>query len=453
MTCPERLSEDCLTINVYAPLVSNLNNKLQPVMLFIHGGGFDQGAASVDLYDSRQMVGLANVVVVTFNYRLGILGFLATEGNSTQPGLAGNYAFRDQLLALQWVRDNAKSFGGDPSLVTLVGESAGAASVRAHLISPASKGYFVRAIIHSDPLPIPLTSPHDLYSLGRLFMTTVGCSNIDCLRRLNSSVIISTQKKMKHIDLDNLIQAVLPLTPMVDGKLIPMRWEQALTSGAWNKVPLIIGSTSAEGRLFVYEALKGKLGSVLYSSVLGLLFKGDAINVIGKYPPVPFLDNKDLFAELVTDYLFACPTRHLLDLLQPSQNIVYNYVFTHAQKYNGWGPEFQYCYGYPCHASDLVFEFDPLPGQLWNFTQPEQTLSRQMMSYYTNFMRNGDPNVGLAVPAQWPRWSPQSKNSLFFQTNLNVTTNYNNVNCNFWDRIGYNHGFSNVSSLFRALKK
>jgi hypothetical protein len=169
-----------------------------------------------------------------------------------------------------------------------------------------------------------------------------------------------------------------------------------------------------------------------------------------------------------------------LELLQSSQSGVYNYVFTHAPKFNGWGPDYAYCYGYPCHAADLVFEFDPLPGQIWNFTPQEQLLSRQMMSFYTNFMRNGDPNVGLAVPAQWPKWSPQSKASLFFQvsclfvclfvcsfarsfvclfvllhfltfeTNLNVSMNYNNDACSFWDRVGYNHGFRNITTMFNS---
>jgi carboxylesterase type B len=129
---------------------------------------------------------------------------------------------------------------------------------------------------------------------------------------------------------------------------------------------------------------------------------------------------------------------------------VYNYVFTHAQEYNGWGPEFSFCYGYPCHAADLIFEFDPLPGQYWNFTAPEKRLSQQMITYYTNFMRTGDPNVGLSVPLTWPKWSPQAKSSLFFQTNLNVTTNYRDDACSFWDRIGYNHGFRNITNLVAA---
>lgn len=121
----------------------------------------------------------SNVVVVTFNYRLGVLGFLATRSGSVK----GNYAFQDQLLVLKWVQQNIKLFGGDPSQVTLVGQSAGGASVRAHLISPISKGLFHKAIIQSDPLGLPMIDPVEMFEYAAFYMDRIGCKGDEsCLR-------------------------------------------------------------------------------------------------------------------------------------------------------------------------------------------------------------------------------------------------------------------------------
>jgi len=297
----------------------------------------------------------------------------------------------------------------------------------------------------SDPLSLPNIEMEAMYSYADTLFAHTGCANENCLRAKNASTLIAAQKDMIHITIENVIQAVLPNGPVVDGTLIPMRWEKALLTGNWNKVPLIIGTTAEEGRLFINEAIKGNLGSVLYSSVLGLLFRLSALKVGNKYPPIPFSDNKDLFGKLITDYLFACPSRYLMQLLQPQNPVIYNYVFTETISYNGWGPDFQYCYGHSCHASDLVFEFDPVPGKYWNFTAKEKFVSQNMIRYLANFMRSSDPNVGLPVSEKWPRWTNQTKQSIFFQANMNVSGFYKDDICNFWDKLGYGFGVRNIS--------
>lgn len=152
------MSEDCLYLNVYTPLPGQ---KPLPVMVFIHGGHFDQGASGdfvllsflhlgCILYDGANFVTKGNVILVTLNYRLGALGWLVTND------FGGNFGFQDQQLALNWVQKNIAFFGGDPNQVTLFGQSAGGTSIRGHLVAPSSGGLFHRAIIQSDPASLPM---------------------------------------------------------------------------------------------------------------------------------------------------------------------------------------------------------------------------------------------------------------------------------------------------------
>lgn len=145
------MSEDCLSINVYTPKYVP-QGKLLPVMLFIHGGSFEFGTAGCDLYRANNLTTVGNVVVITFNYRLGALGWLYHgDGDIYQ----GNYGLEDQWLAMKWVQTNAKAFGGDPRRVTLWGQSAGAIAVGVHMAAPISAPFFHQAIMESNPLTLP----------------------------------------------------------------------------------------------------------------------------------------------------------------------------------------------------------------------------------------------------------------------------------------------------------
>ena len=155
IACPPVQSEDCLYLNVFTPLLTS--EALTPVMVFIHGGDYVQGYGGGPLYDGTPMANSSGLILVALNYRLGALGF-AYAGDLAGGQLAGNYGFLDQRLALKWVQDNIKNFGGDPGRVTIFGQSAGAMSVALHLVSSGSRGLFSAAIIESEPLGLPLRS-------------------------------------------------------------------------------------------------------------------------------------------------------------------------------------------------------------------------------------------------------------------------------------------------------
>jgi len=162
-TCPDTMSEDCLYLNIFTPRLANLTQP-QPVMVFLPGGHFEQGTAGCTLYNASSMAAASNLVIVTVNYRLGFLGWLTTED------LIGNFGFSDQIQALQWIKDNIAPFGGDPTQVTLFGQSAGATSLRAHLTSPSSKGLFHKVISQSDPFTLPMRDASDAINFGLLFL-------------------------------------------------------------------------------------------------------------------------------------------------------------------------------------------------------------------------------------------------------------------------------------------
>ena len=172
-TPPPPASEDCLFLNLWVPMNTASNAKL-PVKVFIHGGGFVGGTGSSPLYDGTWLAATQKVIVVTFNYRLGALGFLAMDGITDS--INNNFGFRDQILALQWVKNNVASFGGDPENVTLWGESAGAISVGLHALSSTqSAGLFQAAVTESNALGLPYKTYDQAKEVGKVFADALLC--------------------------------------------------------------------------------------------------------------------------------------------------------------------------------------------------------------------------------------------------------------------------------------
>jgi len=441
LCCPIVWSEDCLFLNVFTPRT----NGLKPVVLFIHGGSFDQGEGGSPLYNGANYVAMSNTVLVTFNYRLGALGFLTTD-----TGLKGNYAFFDQLTAMKWVRDNIAAFGGDPKQVTLVGESAGATSVGAHLVSPLSAGLFVRAIMQSNPFSIPMSDKEDAEDRSHTFARLITCEDpatqIQCLRKKTPQEIITAQKAMIHLRLEKMIQLFLPWTPIVDGDVIPMHVLDAFVSGKWAKVPLIIGNDGSDATMFVYGA---KNASALtlpeYLLVLGLLFQSDSAKVEAQYPGNLFMDHRDLMSQLGTDYIFTCSARYIVQQVAPLGIPVYTYMFNHSMSWDGWGPEFAYCNGKPCHAVELPFQFtSPDVHAIANWTQAEFTISQSLIAAWTNFAYTGNPNKGPMTakqPLMWPIWAKDQQRSLVFQTPNIIRNDLMGQKCDFWDSLSKKYHF------------
>ena len=391
-------SENCLTLNVWTPPRGQHGDK-RPVMVWIHGGGFVNGSG--DIYHSRSLVVKGHIVVVTINYRLGALGFLA-HPSLGPPGDVGNYGLADQQAALRWVRDNISAFGGDPREVTIAGESAGGMSVCDHLVAPGSVGLFRAAIIQSAPCQ----AQADLATGERRsvdYAAHAGCRNpattAVCLRALPAARLDRPPWYYFIGDSDGLSGPVTGATLLPDGPFA------ALAAGRAARVPVLMGVNHDEFTMFAafrHRQLGRGLRPAEYSHVLDEIF-GDGAPIIAHYPPDNYGGDVSLaYSAAVTDGVFACTTDRLADSLSPNAP-VYAYEFDdpHAP-----APEPLRDVPFPVgasHSLELAYLFNV--GGLAPFDSAQQVLSDQMISYWTHFVIDGAPKA-----AGLPDWPAQDGN-------------------------------------------
>ncbi|MFY9825937.1 MAG: carboxylesterase family protein [Thermoanaerobaculia bacterium] len=438
--CPRPIpsqSEDCLFLNVWVPSGTAAGAKL-PVMVFIHGGAFFEGSGSAPLFDGTYLAASGKVIVVTFNYRLGSLGFLALHGISTSTN--NNFGFRDQLLALGWVKDNIAGFGGDPANVTIFGESAGAMSVGLHaLVSPQSSGLFKAAMMESNPLGVPYKTLKDASKLGATFSDLVGChgcifgNRAKCLRGKTAEELVKAEASV-WLSLGGL-QNLMAWAPAIDGKLIT---GQPLAAAGKLPVPMVLGTNRDEGILFT----PGKLTQVGYDLLLpAIVGKSHAAKVRRTAPYI--CSNDDCAAQMTqvaTDYLFTCPNRYLAVHAAAAAGAkpIYVYDFTQVSNFNFW-PAVPRCEGKVCHGDELPYVFHTPQGvcPADAFTPPEDTLSRTMASYWASFGARQDPNNGGGLFT----WSPFAPDKAYLILNEQLETADDPLskaaNCELWDSIGY----------------
>lgn len=417
-------SEDCLSLNLWVPKDTAADAGLA-VMVFIHGGAFEAGASSDPLYDGAALAARVNVVVVSFNYRLGALGFLAMDG------LDGNYGFLDQQLALSWVKQNIRAFGGDPAKVTIFGESAGAMSVGLHLFSaPGSVPLFRAAIVESDFLTLPYRSLADNIGVANLFEQGLGCRDIECLRRLDVNSLLVAQQgflpEMRKVFSGEKFH--LAFTPVLDGKVLtrqPMDIEAERTATK----PFILGTTHDETIPF-YEG--EALPPMDYAAEMAALFGRRFETVIARFPPTAGPDNWQVFSRAMTEHMLVCSTRRLA---AAAESPVYVYLFDHQPSFPVWGGEACWTEGRVCHGAELPFVFESAAGIGGHFTAAESRLSAAMMDYWANFAKTLDPD-GPGMP-HWPRFSNKGRDYLVFDTPITTRVDPFREACVFWDRIGY----------------
>ncbi|EER61780.1 Carboxylesterase type B [Acidovorax delafieldii 2AN] len=304
-------SEDCLNLNVFVSRQAAQGGQKLPVFVWIHGGSLWVGAARD--YDPSWLAIQGKAVVVTLNYRLGLLGFFAHPALRAEDGATSNYGFMDQQLALDWVQRNIAAFGGDPDNVTISGESSGGGSVLAHMVSPGSAGKFQHAVAMSGAavaLRFPaFGAPKPLEwaeRQGRAFAQTTGCDQqgdvaiAACLRQLPAETVLASQGPYL------LNQLVL------DGKVMPMHPGDAFRSGQFNHATFINGTTRDEGGFFVglAEDLSGQpMDDSTYAATMRLYFGSRVNAVMQEYPADRFATRSDAAAAAITDMLFACPAR------------------------------------------------------------------------------------------------------------------------------------------------
>ncbi|GAA2446241.1 carboxylesterase/lipase family protein [Agromyces soli] len=244
------VSEDCLFLNVRTPSNVGPGDGL-PVMVWVHGGAYTFGSASQPLFDGRSLVEAGEVVLVTINYRLGGLGFAELGGFATaEDRVDGNLALRDVLLALEWVQENARAFGGDPERVTVFGESAGGGLVTTLLATPSAEGLFARAIAQSSPV----SSVYELdraREVGARLLRELGAADLAAARARSAQEVVDAAARV-YAAVPAEEPGVIPFAPAVDGELVPEHPIAVLREGRGLRVPLLIGTNRDEATLFKY---------------------------------------------------------------------------------------------------------------------------------------------------------------------------------------------------------
>eukprot|EP00003_Mantamonas_plastica_P005673 TRINITY_DN145_c0_g1_i2.p1 TRINITY_DN145_c0_g1~~TRINITY_DN145_c0_g1_i2.p1 ORF type:complete len:559 (-),score=166.70 TRINITY_DN145_c0_g1_i2:41-1693(-) len=434
-TCPETISEDCLSLNVFTP-ASEVSNA--PVMFFIPGGRFEEGTAHIDLYNGEVLANTSGVIVVVINYRLGALGFTCSNTDVLK---TCNNGFLDQQLALKWVNQNIAAFGGNPNAVTIFGESAGGTSVATHMQAPGSWPYFHRAIMESNPIGIPIKSVKEAQTTANDFFGDLGCDSNECLMGKTWQEIVAAQNKAgDSIPFLDPILLFLPYSPTHDGETVlnnPL--------AAWNQgynISLLSGTVREEALLFIYTAFTKPIDRFKMDAVVtGIFGVEHAHRILETYPETSngTQDSRIDLAPLATDNLFVCSLRHAL-AQETSGAKQYRYMFDHVIWDKAWGKDYAECYGHVCHSSELPYVFGTAALDNFTYTAQEKVLVDDMVAYWTNFAINGDPNVGHPVSVQWPEYQPSQDNILHLKADSEgsvMLNNYRKEQCDMWDSVGY----------------
>jgi para-nitrobenzyl esterase len=419
-------SENCLYLNVFTPAAAN--GAHLPVMVWIHGGSLLVGES--DDYNTAALV-RRGVIVVTINYRLGALGFLADSALAGHPGgPSGNYGLMDQQAALRWVQANITRFGGDPRNVTISGESAGGLSVLAQLVSAGARGLFSRAIAESGTYNLTQVSLGTAEAAGQTFAAKVGCSaqTAACLRKLPVSTIVDNEDFSGY-------------RPDIDGSVLTQSIGTALASGQFSRVPVINGTNHDEWRLFIAQAQADGAPPVTaanyqaeIAATLGVS-AGAATAIASEYPLADYSSPAVALGAVGTDEIFACPALTVDQSLAPYVP-AYAYEFNDENAPERYLPPLGFPYG-AAHESELQYLFalrnTAYPGGL---TAPQQQLAATMKTYWTNFVKFGAPSS--ATTPRWPRFTTAGQQIL----SLNPprpsvgTTFAAEHHCAFWAQAG-----------------
>jgi len=384
------LSEDCLFLNIFTPNEEENGRHGSPVMVWIHGGALTVGES--DDYIPTKLVQQGHVVVVTINYRLGGLGFLAHPALSAElpDHISGNYGLMDQQFALKWVQRNIAAFGGDPRNVTIFGQSGGGLSVLSNLASPVAAGLFHRAIVQSGAYELSLPTLADEESHGLAFAVSVGCKDqsTQCLRSKSVKKILANW-------------GLFDSNPNMDGKVLPQSLDAAFATGQFSHVPVMQGTNHDEWRFFVaLDELSGApITAAEYpSAVVDLLGPDAASQVLAEYPLQNFDSPALAVGALGTDSIFACPAR-AVDRVLSTQVPTFAYEFNDSNAPELFLPPVTFPYG-ATHASELLYVLQlTRPGEL---DPQQQILSDNMIRYWVQFARSGNPN-GQGLPF-WARY-------------------------------------------------
>ncbi|XP_044004285.1 acetylcholinesterase isoform X2 [Aphidius gifuensis] len=438
------VSEDCLYLNIWAPQKSRLRHKESPgggstevkgmpLLVWIYGGGYMTGTATLDVYDADFMAATSNVIIASMQYRVGAFGFLYLNkyfGNSEEA--PGNMGLWDQVMALKWLKDNAASFGGDPNAITIFGESAGGGSVSLHLISPVTRGLVKRGILQSGTLNAPWSymTGEKANDVAKILVDDCGCNST--LLNDNPSRVMACMRSVdaKTISVQqwNSYSGILgfPSAPTIDGDFLPKHPLDLLRETDFEDTEILIGNNQNEGTYFVlYDFIDyfekdqpTSLGREKFLTIINTIFKNmtavEREAIAFQYtdweqPKNGFAYQKAV-ADAVGDYFFICPSTLFAQLFADRGMKVYYYFFTQRSSTNMWGEwmgvihgdEVEYVFGRPLNTS-------------LKYTDHERDLSMRMIQVYSNFAFTGKPTTDN----DWPPYTRD--NPHYFIFNAEVT--------------------------------
>lgn len=430
----QQQSEDCLTLNIWTPGIDADSPK--PVMVWLHGGGFIQGGARQTGNSSRPLfngedLARNDVVVVTLNYRLGALGFLAHEsfiGEDAEYPTAGNYGLLDQIRALEWLQANIAEFGGAPDNITLFGQSAGAASICSLMTLPRAEGLFDRAIMQSGYCPNWLRKLDEdqvrqeaAVEQGARLAEAVDCAEAAdvaaCLRSRPAEQIVAALVPPEGSD-----ESAEGFSPILDGHLLVENPFTVVEEGRAHGVPLVIGVNSDEGSFYGFQERGMTVDD--YEARLAEFFPTLDHVIIREYPADNYLEPWRALADVWGDAVIVCPSRRLARQHRAAGNEVFTYYFTHIDSVGS-----QYNLG-AYHTAELPYVFGELSGP--NGRDDDVRLSRSIQSWWSSFAADGEP--GSVEQMSWPLYEATEDAGVELNGEyLRLKSDFRATYCDFWD--------------------
>lgn len=377
-------SEDCLTLNVWAPPAAP--GLKRPVLVWIYGGSFTHGGAGYPLYDGARLA-RRGIVVVSFNYRVGVLGFMAhPELSAEAGGASGAYGFLDQVAALEWVRRNVAAFGGDPQAVTIFGQSAGAGSVYSLMASPRASGLFRGAIAQS-------------LGLFRLRTLAEGEANG---RRIAERLGVGSVAELRRLPAGRLLAPGLTADPLVDGQFLTEPLADTFGRQGEAQVPLLTGWNADEGTKYPVFPTRAA-----FATVLRAVFGPNAERAAQQFPTATDAEAATRSLELTRDAGFAAGIYRAAQLHARNGAPVYLY---HFERRSPFRPDQHFAEIEPAsrlgayHAAEIPYVFGTLDALDRDFQPVDRALSERLQTAWANFATWGDPNGPPKAPALWPRF-------------------------------------------------
>ena len=409
-------SEDCLTLNVWAP--EDADNL--PVLVFIHGGGNAVGSSSqtnngVPLFDGSSLARNTQSVVVTMNYRLGQLGFLvhpALDGDVP----SGNLGLRDQIAALEFVQDNITNFGGDPSRVLLFGESAGGLNTCLLWASTKTSGLFSAAITQSGGCSAP--SRDEQIAVADDFVTTVGCNDdtLNCLRGLDVEALMLTNPTVVEVAGRSTGYA-----PYVDGDILEDTPLGLVRSNQHTGVPIMFGANSDE----TSRSAPPLATEQAYQTAVRTLFPGIADQILAQYPAANYATPRRAFVQLTSDAKFICPQRIYASAASEVQSNVFRYMFTQRLENS---PQLRPFGAF--HGLELAFVFGTFDEVGYQPSDAEAALSAAMQAYWRSMVDETFAPAGLPALVDYDARDPYL---LLEAGEILIDEGWDTDNCDFWE--------------------